>query len=405
MTRQHTNPVIVDATGAVTALRHVALDGVGTRIDEGQLQQLIEQSPSVLPLAEIDRQYAGAVHICREMSTTAGRVDNVLVTKDGGVVLVECKLWRNPQARREVVGQILDYAAEISRYTCADLQREVNRALRRSGDTVFELVRERFPDVDQIAFNDSLTRNLRTGRMMLLIVGDGIREGVETIAEYLVKHSGLNFTLGLVELPMFELPDRSIVVTPRVVAQTTIINRTVFQGGRIDEENDIEFVAEAKDLGELTAKESRELTATGEEARRFWAEFLDGLELDDPNQPKPKPSGTGHIRFSLPVAGAWLRVYRNLADNCVGLFLGSTPGTLGEELHDALIEQWDESIGHALDLIDPSGETEPEIFDRTFVESLEDPADRAEAFEWLRARTNDFVNVLRSEIPTIFSQR
>ena len=30
-------------------------------------------------------------------------------------MLIECKLWRNPEARREVVGQILDYAKVLTR--------------------------------------------------------------------------------------------------------------------------------------------------------------------------------------------------------------------------------------------------------------------------------------------------
>jgi hypothetical protein len=215
MTRQHTAPVVVNPAGIVSQLVQVRLDGQGTYISEGKLQQLIAESPDVLPLSEIDSEFHGAIHLCREMRTSAGLIDHVLVTKRGHLVLVECKLWRNPQARREVVGQIIDYAACISRYTCSDLQRDVNQRLQTTGDTVFEMVRARYPDVEQIAFNDALSRNLRVGRMMLLIVGDGIREGVETIAEYLTKHSGLNFTLGLVELPMFELPEGSIVVTPR----------------------------------------------------------------------------------------------------------------------------------------------------------------------------------------------
>ena len=71
----------------------------------------------------------------------AGPIDNLLVTPAGLPVLVECKLWRNPQARREVVGQILDYAKELSRWSSSDLQREVRRRLGREGDPVLELVR------------------------------------------------------------------------------------------------------------------------------------------------------------------------------------------------------------------------------------------------------------------------
>ncbi|MFC6463355.1 hypothetical protein ACFP76_23215 [Paracoccus aerius] len=61
------------------------------------------------------------------LSTPAGRIDNLLLTPAGLPVVVECKLWRNPQARREVVGQVLEYARELSRFTSADLQREASK--------------------------------------------------------------------------------------------------------------------------------------------------------------------------------------------------------------------------------------------------------------------------------------
>src|ERR1700719_4626419 len=76
-------------------------------------------------------------------------------------------------------------------------------------------------------FNDALTVNLRRGRFLLLIVGDGIREGVEAIAEYLQVHGGLHFSLGLVELPIYVTPDGSRLIAPRVLARTTVITRNV----------------------------------------------------------------------------------------------------------------------------------------------------------------------------------
>jgi hypothetical protein len=140
---------------------------------------------------------------------------------------VECKLWRNPEGRREVVGQILDYAKELSRWSSSDLQREVSRRLNRDGNPLLDMVRAVDPLIDEIQFNDTLTANLRRGRFLLLIVGDGIREGVEAIAEYLQVHAGLHFSLGLVELPVYIMPNGDRLVAPRVLARATIITRNV----------------------------------------------------------------------------------------------------------------------------------------------------------------------------------
>jgi hypothetical protein len=112
------------------------------------------------------------VPICTELNTPAGPIDNFMVTPSGLPVLVACKLWRNPEARREVVGQILDYDRELSRWSSSDLQREASRRVKCSGNPLLERVRAVNPAVDETQVNDSLTANLRRGRFLLLIVGD-----------------------------------------------------------------------------------------------------------------------------------------------------------------------------------------------------------------------------------------
>ena len=205
-------------------------------------------------------------------------------------VLVECKLWRNPEGRRQVVSQILDYAKELSRWSSSDLQREVSRRLKRDGNPVLEMVRAVKPEVDEMQFNDALTANLRRGRFLLLIVGDGIREGVEAIAEYLQVHAGLHFSLGLVELPIYTMPNGDRLVAPRVLARTSIITRNVValpDGYGFEEPED---PASEPDL---------ERSALGDEQRQFWAEFLENLKLHDPEQPRPRPARLG-IHSLLP---------------------------------------------------------------------------------------------------------
>jgi hypothetical protein len=226
MSRQHSAPILIGSTSTM-ALTPFAHSAGGSQVSEADIQALVHSHPETLPISEVDPMFVGAVPICRELSTNAGPIDNFLVTPSGLPVIVECKLWRNSEGRREVVGQILDYAKELSRWSSSDVQREVRTRLKRSGNPVLELVRAADPTVDEILFNDALTANLRRGRFLLLIVGDGIREGVEAIAEYLQEHAGLHFSLGLVELPIFVLPDGSRLVTPRVLARTGLISRTV----------------------------------------------------------------------------------------------------------------------------------------------------------------------------------
>jgi hypothetical protein len=266
-------------------LTPLGLQSGDASVSEADIQALVHAHPACLPIAEIDPMFSGPVPICTELKTLAGPIDNFMVTPSGLPVLVECKLWRNPEGRREVVGQIIDYAKELSRWSSADVQREVGRRLKREGNPLLELVRVADPEVDEIQFNDALTANLRRGRFLLLIVGDGIREGVEAIAEYLHIHAGLHFSLGLVELPIYLMPNGDRLIAPRVLARATIVIRNVValpEGYTLDEAADPARATEIDPDRSASA-----------EAQRFWAEFLADLKLDDPEQQIPSPARQG----------------------------------------------------------------------------------------------------------------
>ena len=197
------------------------------------MQRLLFETPEVLPIGAIDPGFAPAVPLCRELPTAAaGSIDLAYVSEQGLLSIVECRLWRNPEARRAAVTQILDYAKEISRWSYEELNDAVRRAANRPEGTnaLFDLVREQNDTIDEPTFVDDVTRNLESGRFLLLVVGDGIREGVEQIADYLKQSAGIRFTFGLVELAIFDMPDGSasgIIVEPRVLARTFEIERAV----------------------------------------------------------------------------------------------------------------------------------------------------------------------------------
>ena len=109
MDRQQATPILIPSDGGPA----FALSPLGTlrsasAVSEAVIQRLIHAQPRCLPIDEIDPVYSRPVPICMELNTPAGPIDNFMVTAGGFPVLVECKLWRNPEERRHVVGQILD---------------------------------------------------------------------------------------------------------------------------------------------------------------------------------------------------------------------------------------------------------------------------------------------------------
>ena len=147
MERQHSVPLLLpSSSGCAEPLKLVAQQGGGDAVSEVYIQSLVHEHPACLPIAEIDAMFSGPVPICTELNTPAGPIDNFMVTPSGLPVLVECKLWRNPEARREVVSQILDYAKELSRWSSSDVQREVSHRLKRDGNPLLDMVRPVNPE-------------------------------------------------------------------------------------------------------------------------------------------------------------------------------------------------------------------------------------------------------------------
>jgi len=396
MARQHATPILLRNDGSV-ALTPLNLLGGKDAVSEAAIQQLIQEHPECLPIAEIDPLFSNPVPVCTELNTTAGPIDNLMVTPSGLPILVECKLWRNPEGRREVVGQILDYAKELARWSSSDLQREASRRLGRTGNTLLELVREAGHEVDEADFNDALTINLRRGRFLLLIVGDGIREGVEAIAEYLQGHAGLHFTLGLVELPLYGLPLGERLVVPRILAKTLVVRRDVVaipDGYMI-----------SSDAAENGAVPDQSADPNLLERLTFLRELVAGFRFSDPDQPQPKPTPKGYLLLPMPApsGGCWINVA--VKPDQVGIWIVGNRNTVGDRAIKRISEDWDE-LSHLL-----GGASELKLYEpnRAWIvetlrcEPFSDPQQRASAIEWLRERM-DRVSVLRPRVRAAVSE-
>lgn len=193
---------------------------------EEWLQALLDQGPDLLPMQEIDdRIKPPLVSLGREVSTPAGPIDNLFLSQNGYLVVVETKLWRNPEARRQVVAQLIDYAAQLRGWRYSNLDTIVRHNGRSQGKSLWEFVKPE--DFDEHDWIDQINENLSRGRMSLLVVGDGIRSEAEALVEALRGYPDFHFRLALVEMRVFALRDGSYMVVPATLAKTAEIERAV----------------------------------------------------------------------------------------------------------------------------------------------------------------------------------
>ena len=253
--RRDGTPTLTTPVGETSHLERLQFGDRG--IDENWLQDLMHKSPEVLPINEIDPGFGLLVPIGREISTAVGPIDNLYVSPSGLLTLVEAKLWRNPQARREVVGQIIDYAKEVTRWSYEELDATTKQATDK---TLWELVSEADPVLNESQFVDAVVRNLKAGRFLLLIAGDGIREEMERMAEFLQETPQLRFTLALVELQVYRVPgSEDLLTVPLVVGRTSEVERAVVRVTGAETAH-VEVSLDASERSEKSGARRRTLT-------------------------------------------------------------------------------------------------------------------------------------------------
>ena len=137
------------------------------------------------------------------------------------MTVVETKLRRNREARREVVGQIIEYASHVSQWTAADVYRIANEYFTKSekapqsykGKTLDEIMKgivgDEFSDED---FRIKIGQNLRDGRIRLVIAVDELIEPLRATVTFLNSHS--NFDILLLQVTDFEESKDKKVLVP-----------------------------------------------------------------------------------------------------------------------------------------------------------------------------------------------
>lgn len=155
-------------------------------MNEAALQQLLAESPGLLYGVEKD-----SALVARELFILGtGYLDLAIVHLDGAITLVECKLSSNPEIRREIVGQILAYAAAISRWGVDDLAAAWRSTTKTDLDeSALALATESSVPFEPTNFRYQLAANLAAGRFRLILAVDQATSELRNIVEFLNRRS------------------------------------------------------------------------------------------------------------------------------------------------------------------------------------------------------------------------
>ncbi len=203
---------------------------------EDILQELLEEYPDLLAGEQVDSDNPRRwLLITREMgvadddnSADRWSIDHLFLDQDGIPTLVEVKRSTDTRVRREVVGQMLDYAANAVLYWPEGKIKAAFEETCRSNnrDPVAELAKhlsnsESTGPADVDAFWHKVHENLELKRIRLVFVADAIPRELQRIVEFLNEDME-NAEVLAIDLKQFvnkETKQKTLV--PRVIGQTT----------------------------------------------------------------------------------------------------------------------------------------------------------------------------------------
>jgi hypothetical protein len=107
---------------------------------ESWLQEVLRIHPNILPTAEIEPIFSPLIPIGKEVATDSGYIDNLFTSPQGYPLLVEIKLWKNPEARRDVLAQSIDYAASLSKCNYSKLDGATRKYTRQFENSEIGLI-------------------------------------------------------------------------------------------------------------------------------------------------------------------------------------------------------------------------------------------------------------------------
>lgn len=218
---------------------------------EEWLQKLLYKHPDILPLDHLGEAFTPAIPLGREIAN----IDNLFISPSGLITIVETKLWRNPEAHRTVLAQILDYANTLSQWSYQQLDKAVQDYTERmngKAKTLYQLIKNKLDggDTNEIEFQQKVQYCLENGKFALLIVGDKIYPGATQLSEIIQSAPHMQYTIGFVELKCYRQDEESdwpLIVVPNLLVQTKEITRAIVKVIYEEKKPEIEITTPKED--------------------------------------------------------------------------------------------------------------------------------------------------------------
>jgi hypothetical protein len=284
-------------------------------VTEDDLQALLADYPDLLPGDQIDLENPRRwLLVAREVAVPGSEDDNgrwsldhLFLDQDGTPTFVECKRSSDTRSRREVVAQMLDYAANgISYWKMDSLRQSAAETAQKNGksldDEILKLINSDDPSQIDLYWT-RVEEKLKSSNVRLIFVADSVPSELRRLVEFLNEQMTSVEVLA-VEAKQFVGEGVSAIV-PRLLGMTETAREVKGQVNR-----------KSTNLEEMLAKSSPE-------ASQFFSNLINSA------------SSTGYriywgtvgfsIGISLPGSDNWASIAYGYPPNEFHIYFGHLP--------------------------------------------------------------------------------
>jgi hypothetical protein len=221
---------------------------------ENELQKMLFENPEIfLSIPELEIDSSKIFLIAREYSVSSGYIDLLVINEHADIIIVETKLFRNPESSRKVIAQVIDYIKTFAQISIDEL--------------ISQLDSIKDKQVDEDLKNDDrflavLKKNIEKGNITGIILGDDINSNLLEMVSSIQSAPHLAFSIVLISLETVK-KDQVIILNPTLLSRTNEIERSV--------------INISIDINEKTAKviaQTPERKGKGSKPIISWEEFL-----------------------------------------------------------------------------------------------------------------------------------
>jgi hypothetical protein len=183
--------------------------------EEERFEWILENCPDALPIKEINPLAKIAVPIGRQVTVGSSSLDLLFLDDTGSLLVIECKLVQNPEARREVIAQLMEYAQAIENDWDLERVKTVSEEYLRgkgieSGLTAYlnrALQEAHFDSVTERAFFQRVRSKMK--HPYLVVAGNGLDQRALVLTDFLRK---LKVPIVCTEFRRYKAGERRFVI-------------------------------------------------------------------------------------------------------------------------------------------------------------------------------------------------